>query len=865
MMRTWVAVALLSCSWLAGLGYYAPSSMVTGAVMVIVAAALLAGLPLAMPAKREAWMAVACCAAAFYLLPWPSRMAPLAIGVGLLLPLTAPDWRWTLTAGRGLIAAGCVLASQSVLMWLYEAGTARSHELPEIAATAVAAVIRLLGAEVAIDGNELAIAASGKVHHVGLTWDLWLDPATLGFFVGGTVVLAICPSAVTSGRGWAEWVRAVRWLLLVVAGWLPVRAALVLGLLVQQIDRAQVGLALNVMDIFFSPWLHLALLAGPVLLAWRFGIGSSQGVATRQSIDATGHRGVAAGLLASMPSWRIGKKTSVGLAAAGAAAFGVLLQWEPIGSRKAGRVIVVERHSTWEPTTRAYDTTSYGEAASYTYAAIYDYCARFFTMSRLLESDRIDAETLSRCDVLVIKTPTAAYLPGEASAIAGFVERGGGLLLIGEHTDVFRSSTYLNEVAEPFGFEFRKDLLFRIGSPYVQPYQPPAAPHPAVQNLPPMQFAVSCSIAPGTSRGRAAVRNLGLWSLPPAYDTENYFPQAEHRSDMRYGAFIQLWSTRYGSGRVLAWTDSTIFSNFSAFEPGKVELMLGMLDWLNRRSVWDHGWLRLPAKAALGLLGLAAVVAGLVFSAARGPGWLAMASVVLAGWGIGSSATAAAQRWAMPPPDPVRPMVRVVIDRTVSEVPLSRGGFTHRDGRGFGLIEQWIPRLGYFTARRTGAAAFSGDCLLIVCPTRSVGSEFRQSLIDYVAAGGKLMVIDSPDSVCSTANSLLWPFGLVMDPTAALAGKLHGEENWPDVAVETACAVGGGKPLVWIGETAVAARAEYGRGTVIAVGFGSVFNDTGMGFNWMTEPDEPLRKRFELWYRMMRALQDGGAIDEEAG
>ena len=66
---------------------------------------------------------------------------------------------------------------------------------------------------------------------------------------------------------------------------------------------------------------------------------------------------------------------------------------------------------------------------------------------------------------------------------------------------------------------------------------------------------------------------------------------------MRYGAFNQLWATRHGSGRVLAWTDSTIFSNFSAFEPGKTELMLGMLEWLNRRSLLDNVWVRVPELA----------------------------------------------------------------------------------------------------------------------------------------------------------------------------------------------------------------------------------------------------------------------------
>ena len=107
----------------------------------------------------------------------------------------------------------------------------------------------------------------------------------------------------------------------------------------------------------------------------------------------------------------------------------------------------------------------------------------------------------------------------------------------------------------------------------------------------------------------------GKWSLPPDYHMENYFPEAEYRPDMHYGAFIQLWSTRYGRGRVLAIADSTLFSNFCTFEPGKSELMLGMLEWLNRSSRFDHWGVRLLFWLLLGL----AVVAGLGLR----PGWSA--------------------------------------------------------------------------------------------------------------------------------------------------------------------------------------------------------------------------------------------------
>ena len=90
--------------------------------------------------------------------------------------------------------------------------------------------------------------------------------------------------------------------------------------------------------------------------------------------------------------------------------------------------MVVERHSTWEPTTEPYGTKVYGEAGSYNYAAAYAYCQQYYEMSRLLEDEPINDATLAGCDVLMIKTPTARYSPEEIDAVVRFVEHGGSLL-----------------------------------------------------------------------------------------------------------------------------------------------------------------------------------------------------------------------------------------------------------------------------------------------------------------------------------------------------------------------------------------------------------------------------------------------------
>jgi len=840
-----------------------------------------------------------------------------------------------LRLARALVAAGCVLVVQAGVVWSYFALTARTHDLPRAFAGLLGALVRLTGVKTAVDGPYLVMHTVRQTHRLAATWELLADPATAGFLAGGLVLLALAVRGRTGPAGrelhdreqpqglkqrdrslqahashdrksqglepqgreshsrLRRWAAAAGTLALVVAAWLPVRAALLVAVYLHRAVRADAALPLNVMNHFFSPWVLTALLGVPAGLAAAFVrlrayapadcrdgapasaaeqklAGADQGATSaRRERAAEGASGLLAGLKAHR---RLGARGALFGLAGMLAAVGLWL--EPVGERKSGRVMFVERHSEWEPSDHPYDTEAYGEMASYNYKAAYDYLGQYYRMSRLLESERIDDRRLAECDVLVIKTPTARYSREEVEAVLRFVRRGGGLLFVGDHTNYERSSTYMNDIARHLGFSFRNDLLFGFeGSPYEQTYRPRGLVHPALQHLPDTDFAVSCSVDPGWSRGRAALRSLGLWSMPPEYHIENFHPFPQHYPQVRYGAFIQVWETRYGRGRVMAFTDSTIFSNFCIFQPGKAELLRGMIEWLNHNGTRTAAWVAL-------LLTLLPAGAGIWLAAKRpsdaaaresADAWLVLASAVLCGGVLGGAAAGWWTRRQMPVPEVQRPLPCVVVDRTTSEVPLSKGAYTQGDGQGYGLLEQWIARLGYVTARRTGAEAFEGDALVVLCPSRSVSAEFREQLVRYVAAGGRLLVIDSPENDASTANSLLWPFGLsferdqpwngrltvTSDPWAgrpALAG------NWPDFNVEQAWSIHGGEPLARIGIKPVAAAKRHGKGLVMAVGFGSAFNDTNMGSNWMTVPDAALRRRFDTLFSLLRYLVEDRPI-----
>ncbi len=832
MKRSWIGLAILSSSWLFGLSYYHDAKWLAWAILVGIGTGLLIGFRIRKPNAVEAGVAAVMLLPAIDLAPWPYRAAPLLIFVGLVLGIVPIPRRWPRVLASALIAAGVILMTQSLAILGYEYVTARSHELTWPFPSLLYAISRLLGFRASLDGTNLGLYSPRAVHLIGATWELLLDPATLCFLFGGIVMLCLRIQPIQpQGKQKLRLVKRCAALVILVTAWLFARAAMLISIFMHRALRTGYDEELALMEQFWNPWLLMVFLLGPILLCLRF-----------VHIPFNGHQ-----TLASEPRVKLSKSLgAIILIFTGSFMLIMCLLLDMPGQRKQGRVMVDEYHSTWEPTDKPFDTNWYGHDSGYNYACIYDYCSRFYETSRL--NTPLDDAAVQNCDVLIVKVPTLRYDPEEIKAIERFVEQGGGLLLIGEHTNVFNTGTHINDIAKIFGFSFRYDCLFEIDTIYTQLYPLPLVPHPIIQNMPPLNFAVSCSIKPERGLSRAVIRSTGLKNLLADYHASNYYPQVVDRAEMRYGAFVQLLSTHYGAGRVAAFTDSTIFSNFATFEPGKTELMLGMLEWLNHRN---HRYYLRPFLIFLGLLLLAG---GLVLCRRWNMAWLVVVSAGVFGWAIAVVGTRAIHQYSMPLPKAVRPMVEVVVDRTVCDAPLSKSGFIAGQKDGFGIFERWILRLGYFTSRRSGTDALSGDLIVFTHPNLTVTREFRKELVNYVASGGKVLILDSPANLESTANSLLYPFGLTVKPGTEHSGPLNAPENWPAITIDSTCEIGGGEPIMSVVNVPVAARVRHGKGTVTVIGFGSRFTDTYMGVTGDVVPDDELRKVFDLQFAIFKDI-----------
>ncbi len=522
-----------------------------------------------------------------WLCPGIWSVPPALIGLGCLSLVAG-----LLRLSQACLFSGLMLSAQSLVAAGSPILLARRHELP--LGSLLEAVYRLLGLDAASNGA--AIAVLRTVATVRL--ENLMAPALLLLAVGGGIGLWL------SGR------RRLRCHL----AWLSYLA--LFGLI-----RLTAQILLHPQDL--PPGLGLlSLLPLIIPLAWL-----DRAQLVRPRLDG-----------ATKPAWAF---------AAGLLLLAMAWHLPDPGTPKQGRILIDESHSRWEPVAVPLDTRSYGLRTVYTYWSLSRSLGRHFGHVSTTRGT-IDDRELARCDVLILKTPTRPYTPAEVAAIVRFVRRGGGLWMIGEHTNVFGSSTHLNPVAEQFGIRYRHDAVLARGSQRPKHRRPAWFAHPTVNHMRPMLDAISCSLV---VRGRVRTPLVAdtRISAGPDWSSRNFFGPFQSMPHQAKGRLVQMAAHRFGRGRVVAFTDSTLFSSFCYHLPGIEDLALGTVDWLNRRASSPWGWL------AIGTLGLVLVL----WSLSRQPGVLLIAAagwIAIASASIGHHLTL---RQAYPAPTPHTPGVQV--------------------------------------------------------------------------------------------------------------------------------------------------------------------------------------------------------------
>jgi hypothetical protein len=824
MRRLWLVVWLAVVAWDGLLPHIEPTWP-----RLSVVALVAAGLLLIRRHGPEPWvsrnLAIALavvCGLIAVVLPWPEGLGPLLATIGFAV--AAIPRVTTLTRGNAWLvpaSLGGLLTLLALLSHVYRYVESSYRDLPW-AAPPLAFFYKILGIPAVADPPYVHVQGVGNLH----TFDCTIEKL-VGYGLAMFVAAGLALLAVLHGRrlGW----KRPLFLMLLVVLFSTVRA-LALGLALDQVGNAAIYYYRLFVFGSLLPFVGLLALVLPPLSK---GERAPHGVKP-VTFSTLRPRRVAVALATA---------ALTGICIAGALGF-----FDP-GHKKPGRILIDEMHSNWEWSTVDLNTESYGVQTVYNYSELVRYLGHYFEIEA--NFDPITDALLAKTDVMILKTPTRPYDDAEVDALVRFVRRGGGLWLVGDHTNVFGMSTNLNMVAGRFGMRYRFDAVIDLVTFGRQMYlRPRLFAHPSQRHLPPILMATSCSMV-GPAWAQRVMVGQSLLSDRLDYSVNAFFGDFLPDPSEPFGSMLQSLAVTYGKGRVLAFSDSTIFSNFFMFVLGKPELALGSINWLMHENRW--AWVRtlFLAASVVGVILLILLATGLPRPVVMAS--LAVALLALAGTARALDAWVAG--WSsLPQPQTPLPILAFDRGRTDYEVP-DIADLPDESANGFHTFYVWTQRVGWMpTTRLFEDCLDESDAVVFINPRAVFEPDELLALRSYVNEGGGLFVMDSPHARHSSANTLLHPFGMGFEYAEVETVTVYDAATQDSLVVmdHVGGVTGGDAVLQLADSTAVVSQAQVGRGRVVAMCLSDNFSDAVFG----TTSEVPDEKQLALYQIQFRIFGD---------
>jgi len=742
-------------------------------------------------------------------IPFPYNLGPALLALGIAISYLHHKARFT---GMGAAISGAILTVESAIVPFYFIFASHYHQA-SVLAPAANWLLKIFGAQTSLTGDVIFIQTSTNVLAFTVTWEkLGLLPL-LGTLLGGIVILLFTSNKKS---------RIIPFFFLLLA-YMLVRYVF-LTLMFMDGNRISLYWMPIATSLSFAPLVPILIKLFPL-----------------QKVPHLGP------LRINKKFWLLGGLTFLCVFCL----VGVQGFHDP-GSQKQGRILIDEEHSNWEWTTEEYDTRWFGEKSGYNYYSLYSYLNSYYYVDR--NFGQLSPTLLSNYDILMVKTPTEPFSPDEVESIEHFVKNGGGLFLISDHTNVFGMSTYINPIAQKFGLHFRYDATYELNSGSLSEYRPPKIlPHPIVQYMPPFLFASSCTLEAPLQADNVII-GYGLKSINVDYSQKDFFPTERETPEMDFGLFLQAAAVRHGEGRVVAFTDSTVFSNFWMFMPGKPELALGTIEWLNRQNNSPN-----PNLIFL-LLGLAILfpIGYLTTKLNRSTAILVVLSSALLALPVAAHTYGALNRLNYPPPQPHTGVTSVCFEQEHSDfaLPALLEGFNAEPRRQFTTFYVWNQRLGYVPSVKSSLeeAAADGDIVVMINPSKPLTNNEKGFIMDYVTSDGRVLLLDSVTNKDSTANELLEMFDMRLDFTPVGSVAAYYASNKEITTTGEAASVLGGRSLLSTEKgQSILSISRRGQGVVAVMADSHLFSNAQLG-GVSSIPDEYQMQISELEFWILQGL-----------
>jgi hypothetical protein len=179
-------------------------------------------------------------------------------------------------------------------------------------------------------------------------------------------------------------------------------------------------------------------------------------------------------------------------------------------------------------------------------------------------TETINARSLEKADVLVVLNPLKTPGPESLRAIWDFVERGGGLLAVGDHTGDAQIRLPLNAILEPADIAFNFDSAIPFKTLWPDEFVMRRSPIFAGVSEKQLQIVVGASLE---TRGRARPLLLGKCGYSDPGDLNNaadgFLGDMQFARGERIGDLVLAAETGYGEGIFVAFGDTSFLQNLT--------------------------------------------------------------------------------------------------------------------------------------------------------------------------------------------------------------------------------------------------------------------------------------------------------------
>ena len=189
----------------------------------------------------------------------------------------------------------------------------------------------------------------------------------------------------------------------------------------------------------------------------------------------------------------------------------------------------------------------------------------FTAYTTVIESQQITKQLLNDTSIFVVTNLNISFSSEEQTIIWEYVNNGGSLLVLGDHTNVGGMQGPLNELLAPVGISFRFDATLPLDEKFKWLTCTQLLHHPITSpltSLDELQYGVGASLNITTSSFPVII---GTYALSDHGNQSNkdiaYLGDYEYNKGEQLGDLILVAGAYYGEGKVLVFGDTSSFQN----------------------------------------------------------------------------------------------------------------------------------------------------------------------------------------------------------------------------------------------------------------------------------------------------------------